>query len=96
MQNFTLRFGKYKGQEFFSTPKSYQSWLLKQDWFKAPNQSPVVDSKPLSQNQQSGMDSELAEIKADNEVYFRAIEMEDDSEGGGVYGGYGESIDWWN
>lgn len=31
-----LRFGKYKGQEFENTPKSYQDWLLKQDWFKAP------------------------------------------------------------
>ena len=36
MQNFTLKFGKHKGVEFLSTPKSYQDWLLKQDWFKAP------------------------------------------------------------
>ena len=34
----TLRFGKYKGQEFNSTPKSYQQWLLKQDWFKMPKE----------------------------------------------------------
>jgi hypothetical protein len=32
----TLRFGKYKGQQFESTPKSYQNWLLSQDWFKSP------------------------------------------------------------
>ena len=31
----TLRFGKYKGQQFENTPKSYQDWLLNQDWFKA-------------------------------------------------------------
>ena len=31
-----LRFGKYKGKQFENTPKSYQDWLLKQDWFKAP------------------------------------------------------------
>ena len=31
-----LKFGKYKGQQFQNTPKSYQDWLLKQDWFKAP------------------------------------------------------------
>ena len=37
-----LRFGKYKGQQFENTPKSYQNWLLKQDWFKAPKQE-----KPL-------------------------------------------------
>lgn len=34
--NFTLKFGKYKGQEFSKTPKSYQDWLLSQDWFKVP------------------------------------------------------------
>jgi len=37
MQNFTLKFGKYKGQQFLSTPVYYQQWLLKQDWFKMPN-----------------------------------------------------------
>jgi len=34
MENFTLKFGKFKGQEFASTPDWYQAWLLKQDWFK--------------------------------------------------------------
>ena len=38
MKNFTLKFGKYKGQLFLSTPVSYQNWLLSQDWFKAPTQ----------------------------------------------------------
>lgn len=33
----TLKFGKFKGQDFESTPKWYQEWLLKQDWFKMPN-----------------------------------------------------------
>lgn len=37
-QNFILKFGKYKGQEFLKTPASYQQWLLKQDWFKMPTQ----------------------------------------------------------
>ena len=31
-----LKFGKHKGQKFENTPKSYQDWLLKQDWFNAP------------------------------------------------------------
>lgn len=39
-----LRFGKYKGQQLKDTPKSYQNWLLSQDWFKAPKQE-----KPLHQ-----------------------------------------------
>jgi hypothetical protein len=37
MQNFTLRFGKYKGQQFSSTPKCYQDWLLAQNWFNLPS-----------------------------------------------------------
>lgn len=41
--NFILKFGKYKGQYFLDTPKSYQDWLLAQDWFKLPAQ-------PVSQN----------------------------------------------
>jgi uncharacterized protein (DUF3820 family) len=38
MQNFILKFGKYKGQNFSNTPKNYQDWLLQQDWFKMPTQ----------------------------------------------------------
>lgn len=34
--NFILRFGKYKGLNFESTPKSYQDWLTSQDWFNLP------------------------------------------------------------
>jgi hypothetical protein len=51
MQNFTLRFGKHKGQQFLSTPASYQQWLLKQDWFKVPAQLTEVEkaSKQISQ-----------------------------------------------
>lgn len=37
MKNFTLKFGKYKGQEFLSTPQSYQTWLTSQEWFKMPS-----------------------------------------------------------
>jgi hypothetical protein len=31
-----LKFGKFKGQDFYKTPLYYQKWLLKQDWFKLP------------------------------------------------------------
>lgn len=37
MKNFTLKFGKYKGQNFLSTPSSYQTWLTSQEWFKMPS-----------------------------------------------------------
>jgi hypothetical protein len=41
MTNFVLKFGKHKGQNFNNTPKSYQDWLLKQDWFKLPTSNDV-------------------------------------------------------
>lgn len=48
MENFTLKFGKFKGQQFLNTPKSYQAWLLSQDWFKKPV---MIDHMPkISQN----------------------------------------------
>ena len=60
MNNFILKFGKHKGQDFLSTPKSYQDWLLKQDWFKVPSQLTEVQkaSKVVSQlsNQLVGWD----------------------------------------
>jgi uncharacterized protein (DUF3820 family) len=60
MANFTLKFGKYKGQMFLSTPTSYQQWLLKQDWFKVPVELTEVQqaSKSVSQlsNQLKGWD----------------------------------------
>jgi len=33
-----MRFGKYKGIRFEDTPKSYQDWLQKQDWFYMPKE----------------------------------------------------------
>jgi uncharacterized protein (DUF3820 family) len=45
--NFTLKFGKYKGQQFNQTPKFYQDWLLKQDWFKFPTDQLQVAKDPL-------------------------------------------------
>jgi hypothetical protein len=48
MTNFILKFGKYKGQVFLSTPKSYQYWLLTQAWFKVPNNE--LKSPSISKN----------------------------------------------
>ena len=36
--DFTLNFGKFKGQSFLSTPLWYQAWLPNQPWFKMPVQ----------------------------------------------------------
>jgi hypothetical protein len=43
MSNFTLKFGKYKGQQFNETPKSYQQWLISQEWFKMPSNEAKYD-----------------------------------------------------
>jgi len=48
MTNFTLKFGKYKGQDFLSTPTSYQNWLLKQDWFKVPTKQTPLHFQSLA------------------------------------------------
>lgn len=62
-----LKFGKYKGQQFENTPKSYQDWLMKQKWFKAPNQE-----KPLHQ-QLKGWDGHSRKGQA---VYDAIFEQE--------------------
>ena len=48
MENFTLKFGKYKGQEFLSTPTSYQTWLVQQDWFKMPKKEIPLHRQSLN------------------------------------------------
>ena len=85
----TLRFGKYKGKQFNNTPKSYQNWLLKQDWFKAPRQE-----KPLhkqlngwdghSQKGQAIYDDIFNQEKAQAESLDKISGMYD--EGGMYYG----------
>jgi hypothetical protein len=57
MQNFTLKFGKYKGQQFLSTPTNYQNWLLSQDWFKMP--STQNDAMVSAQKQFSDANNKL-------------------------------------
>ena len=76
MQNFTLRFGKYKGQQFLSTPAFYQQWLLKQDWFKAPVQLTEVQkaSKQIIQlsGQLNGWDGYSSKGAAIEDALFDA------------------------
>jgi hypothetical protein len=69
----TLRFGKYKGQQFEKTPKSYQDWLIKQDWFKAPKQE-----KPLHQ-QLNGWDGYGRKGQAVYDAIFEQEKAESDS-----------------
>jgi len=41
INDFVLNFGKFKGQQFSSTPFWYQQWLPKQSWFKMPQSKPL-------------------------------------------------------
>lgn len=52
--SFILKFGKYKGQNFNSTPLSYQNWLLAQDWFKLPTELTDVQKASNTISQLSG------------------------------------------
>jgi uncharacterized protein (DUF3820 family) len=83
MNNFILKFGKYKGQDFSSTPKSYQDWLLKQDWFKAPTKLSEVQqaSKQISQlsNQLKGWDGYSKRGAAIYDSIFEAEKRMDDA-----------------
>ena len=64
-----LRFGKFKGRQFSQTPKWYQEWLLKQDWFKMPKN---VTEKPLHQ-QLNGWDGHSRKGEA---IYDQIFEQE--------------------
>lgn len=83
MTNFTLKFGKYKGQMFLSTPASYQSWLLSQDWFKAPSQLTQVQSaaKEFSNlsNQLKGWDGSSKRGAAIYDAMFEAEKKMDNA-----------------
>jgi uncharacterized protein (DUF3820 family) len=46
MQDFILKFGKFRGQSFLSTPKSYQAWLTSQAWFQGPGQEATLEKAP--------------------------------------------------
>lgn len=63
-----LTFGKFKGQTFDSTPKWYQEWLLKQDWFNKPKQI----EQPLHQ-QLKGWDGHSKRGEA---IYDQIFEQE--------------------
>lgn len=83
MKNFILKFGKYKGQMFLSTPTSYQQWLLKQDWFKVPVELTEVQqaSKSVSQlsNQLKGWNGYSKRGAAIYDSIFEAEKRMDDA-----------------
>jgi hypothetical protein len=68
MKDFTLKFGKFNGQMFLSTPLSYQSWLLSQDWFKIPSDAQQLKTYALL---------ECGNVHTEDLSYEDAIEMQD-------------------
>jgi hypothetical protein len=78
--DFTLKFGKYKGVNFSSTPKSYQTWLLKQEWFKRPDMESNSPSWQISHlsRQLKGWDGYSKRGMAIYDAIFEAEKAEDD------------------
>jgi uncharacterized protein (DUF3820 family) len=56
MATSILTFGKFKGQDYFTTPSWYQEWLKKQDWFKVPVK---MDDLALVQQEMSKVSNQL-------------------------------------
>ena len=83
MTNFILKFGKHKGQEFNSTPLSYQNWLLNQDWFKMPTELTPLQSaqKTISvlSNQINGWDGHSKKGAAIYDAMFDAEQVMDEA-----------------
>ena len=73
MNSFILKFGKYKGQDFLSTPKSYQSWLLSQDWFKKPTNEikPPTTPKNWDGYSQKGQAQEWAYFQYEQKMALK-------------------------
>lgn len=69
-----LKFGKHKGQQFENTPKSYQDWLLSQDWFKLPKKAATT---PLHQ-QLNGWDGHSRKGQAVYDAIFEQEKAEED------------------
>jgi len=87
----TLRFGKYKGQQFENTPKSYLVWLLKQDWFKMTRQEKSLHKQlsgwnGYSQKGQAVYDAIFEQEKAESQKHDCIIGICSCCEGGMYYG----------
>ena len=84
----TLRFGKYKGQQFKNTPKSYQRWLLKQNWFKISKSSTLHSQlngwDGYSQKGQAIYDSIFDQEKKQGDMLDKISGMYEE---GGIYYG---------
>ena len=69
-----LKFGKFKGEKFSNTPKYYQDWLLKQDWFKLSS-NVYNPSKEIS-NGSSALKNWNGYSKSGQAIYDNIFEAE--------------------
>ena len=87
--SFILKFGKYKGQNFNSTPVSYQNWLLAQDWFKVPTSFSSFFSdaeKVYSDAAQNMLKSNFSEKSIDS-MFLAEVALQDAYESAIKYAG---------
>ena len=68
-----LKFGKHKGQNFCETPKSYQDWLMNQEWFESPKKE-----IPLHRQSLNGWDGYSKKGQAIYEAIFEQEKAESD------------------
>jgi hypothetical protein len=67
MKAVILKFGKHKGQNFFDTPASYQTWLMTQDWF---TQSVEIKSIMDEEKNRIELEKKQAEKRLNDELLF--------------------------
>jgi hypothetical protein len=88
MTNQLLKFGKFKGQMFNDTPKWYQDWLLKQDWFNKTTQKSLHKQlngwNGYSRKGEAVYDQIFEQEKAEAALYDEKMEWY--KEGGFYYG----------
>lgn len=95
MQNFTLKFGKYKGTQFLSTPVSYQNWLLSQDWFKAPKESALQNAQKQFSNSYKQLGSWNGYSKRGAAIYESMFEAEVAMDNA-IFNSYDQNCEFWN
>lgn len=66
-----LKFGKFKGQDFSSTPQWYQKWLSQQDWFKTNGSSKPIDNTSYALLECGSIHTEDLDLESANEMLER-------------------------
>ena len=87
-----LKFGKFKGQDFYATPQWYQEWLLNQNWFKLTPKVEIPLHQQLngwnghSRRGQAIYDAMFEQEKSQGEHYDRLFNLDSSDPDSPCYG----------